>query len=179
MGRFTEGPRLNPLLALFVDIARLRRGPQELPASGFLLQVVIALSLVVGTISLGVDIGHFGNAMLAQSIDLGCFALLLYGSLSLARKLPRFTQVATAWFGCGVLISLLSLPTSVLIAAPEGELLWEIGVLLRLVLLVWSIAIGAHILRHAFDTRFGVGLMMALGYFFLVQALVAGLLVVE
>jgi len=170
---------LNPLLALFVDIARLRRGPQELPASGFLLQLVIAASLLVGTISLGVDIGHFGNAMLAQAIDLGCFAMLLYGSLSSASKIPRFTQTATAWFGCGALISLLSLPTSLLISSPEGELLWGIGVMLRVLLLVWSIAIGAHILRHTFDTRFGVGLMMAVGYFLLIQALVAGLLVVE
>ncbi len=64
-------------------------------------------------------------------------------------------------------MGLLALPVMTWIVGqgPEGDI--QLPSLLLLVLMAWSIAIMAHILRHALDVPVWVGALGALGYTFL------------
>lgn len=68
---------MKRLLNVFVDICLLRAGPQDLPASGFLMLWAAVLGLVTGTISIVDDIGGPINALLAQLMDLVLLMVLL------------------------------------------------------------------------------------------------------
>lgn len=64
-------------------------------------------------------------------------------------------------------MGLLALPLMLWIVrqGPQGDS--QFPSLLMLVLMVWSIAVMAHILRHAFNTSVWIGALYALGYTFL------------
>ena len=82
----------------------------------------------------------------------------------------RFQQTLTAMAGCGVLLGLAAMP---LLAVAQQEPIPAFVGLLWLALLFWSLAINAHILRHALSVPFGIGLVLSTLYaitvFMLVQ----------
>jgi hypothetical protein len=69
--------------------------------------------------------------------------------------------------GAGALMGLLALPLMswIVYQQPGGDT--QLPSLLLLALMVWSIAVMAHILGQAFDTSVWVGALYALGYTFL------------
>lgn len=167
---------MKKLLNLFVDICLLRATPQDLPASAFLFLLTAVFGLISGTIVIVGSVGALVPALLAQFFDLALLALMLRLGLFLLKKQQRFFQSATALFGSGVLINLITMPLQLLMGSdPADSLIGELGVLFYLVLMIWSLVIIAHILRHSFDIRFGRGLMLAIGYFLLINWLVQGL----
>lgn len=170
--------RVKKLLNLFVDICLLRAAPQALPASTFLLLTVAVLSLITGVVVIG---NHFANpllALLAQLLDLAVMALLVGGVLRLQGRLPRFYQSMTALFGSSVLLNLAVMPVQLLIGDdPAKSPMGDVGVLLFLILVVWGLVVIGHILRHTFEMRFSSGLLIAIAYFFVINALVQSLFV--
>jgi hypothetical protein len=164
---------VNKLVNAFVDICLLRAGPQDLPASGFLLVLTAVLGVITGTVVLYDSFGDAGQALMAQLLDLAFMLLFLRLGLSYRRKEARLLQSATAVFGSGVVMNLVSMPVQLLIGNdPAGSVLGELGVLLYLFLLVWVIVVIAHILRHAFEIKFVAGSLLAIGYFLLINWLV-------
>lgn len=149
-----------PLLKLLLDICLYRKGPQDLPASGFLLRLTLAVYWVVGTLLQAPDTGWL-PAMLQTATELlmslAVVAVLLY---TVGRP-QRFLQTATAWLGSDALVSLLGIPPLQLIAdigaGPIAGLLW-------LLLVGWHIAVMAHIVRHALSQSLPVGFVVAVLY---------------
>lgn len=84
----------------------------------------------------------------------------LYFGLKFHGSLARFQQAATALMGSGLMLGLLALP---LVAWTRHSESSEAGLLL-LALIIWSMVIMGHILRHTFDTRFNIGLGIAVLY---------------
>ncbi len=82
--------------------------------------------------------------------------------LRLADKGPRLVQTLTALAGTGAILGLLGLPLvwqvaraqAAAAAPPSLSIGW-------LLLVIWSVAVQAHIFRHALSTRFGYGLLLA------------------
>ena len=85
---------------------------------------------------------------------------VLYLGLKFHGILARFQQAATALMGSGFLLGLLALP---LVAWSHHSESSEAGLLL-LALIIWSMVVMGHILRHTFDTRFSLGLSIAVLY---------------
>ena len=154
------------LFDLFLDICLFRKGPRDVPASMALLKMCLlaygASGLLVLTLSVPVQV-----ALLQILLDMVLLAGLLYLMLILHRHPGRFEQTLTALTGSGTLMGLLALPPMLWIVrqGPQGNS--QFPSLLMLALMVWSIAVMAHILRHAFNTSVWIGALYALGYTFL------------
>jgi len=156
---------MRALFELFLDICLFRKGPQDLPAGMALLKLCLLGYGLSGFVVLQLSTPA-PVAILQILLDLVLLAGLLHLAL-LARRHPRrFEQTLSALTGTGTLMGLLALPVMTWIVGqgPEGDIQLP---LLLLVLMAWSIAIMAHILRHALDVPVWVGALGALGYTFL------------
>ncbi len=150
-----------PLIKLFLDICRFRLGPQDVPRSGFLLGLVLALN-ALASLLLGLLEVDMATAGLQTLVALALLTAFIFASLRLSRHPGRFQQTLTAALGCDALITALALP---LLAA--GLLLPSVQVTVSLMLLatmLWEIAVIGHILRHALGLPYLAGLVVSLVY---------------
>lgn len=149
-----------PLIKVFVDIALLRAGPQHLPASVFLLILCLfghaLVGLLLGLVSLPV-----AGALLSALSGTVLVVALVQGLLIAARRKARFLQSATALLGAETLLGIAALPVMLWFYNSADRALPS---LLSLLLLVWSLAIIAHILRQALESSMAMAMLLALGY---------------
>jgi hypothetical protein len=158
------------LIAFFFDLSRLRRAPQELPASIVLLGLTVSADLLTSiliALTFGIDLqAGFIQGLLDTAAMFG----LLQISLLFVNKSARLIQTATALAGVRTVISLVMfvplqwvVPSVIHPNATNPDLLL-IGLLLLTSIALWSILATAHILRHTFDLHFGQGLLLAISY---------------
>ncbi len=159
---------MKAIIEALWNICLMRLGPQDLPASRVLLYLVAAAyagaGFVVNVINLP-DIGLF-TALLSALVDtavlMGVTALLLW-----VRDLgARYVQTATALVGTGALFTVMALPLVTLQAqaAPEGNFAVAVALI---ALMLWNLNVVGHILRHALDTRFFIGLLLSVVYLYI------------
>ena len=149
------------LISFFVELALLRRGPQDLPAATVLLILLAVLSVLIGTIN-SVDLfGGVRPALGANLLDLFLALVLLFLLLQVRGHAPRWQQTASAFLGLGVLAGLVTL----LVRLPATALgIADIAILVELVLAVWlHVALG-NVLRHALDLPLLAGVIIVLSY---------------
>jgi hypothetical protein len=148
----------------FVDIALHRRSPADLPASQFLLALVLLVDLAIGVTALQID------ETLRRAAALLLFDTALYfGAISAALRLfgkpQRFLQTATALVGTDVLLNTILLPLLLWnhaldmppeqVAAPR---------LLILLLFFWNLDIGGYVFSQALDRAYVVGVSVMIVY---------------
>ncbi len=162
------------IIRAFVDICLFRRGPQDLPASSFLLY--LTLGAYAGSNFL-LALGTYTpvTAVMASLTDAALLAALTLSLLYLHGRGARVLQTLAALAGTGTVLAVLALPPIywLPVHTAPGEL--SLPSLAVLVLVVWSLAIIGHIIRHALGTRLIVGLMVAM-MFYWVAASVQGAL---
>jgi hypothetical protein len=149
------------LFRFFLQLATLRRGPQDLPASMVLLVLLAVLSVLIGTANGQVLFGGVRASLGANLIDLFLTLVLLFALLQFRGHVARWLQTASAFFGLGVLAGLIML----LIRAPADLLdIKELAMLVDLILAIWlHIALG-NVLRHALGIPLLAGVMIVLSY---------------
>lgn len=155
------------LFNLFWEICLLRKGPQDVPASQELLKLCLIGYAATGLLNLWLGLGEVGagTALLLTAVDVGLLLGLVYAVLQLRGLLARYTQTLTALAGTGTLLQLIVLPLGMWYQRElAGNGTADLPAMLWLMLLVWSVAITAHILRHALSVTFGIGVLYALGY---------------
>jgi hypothetical protein len=151
---------MKTLLNHFVDLCLLRRGPQDIPFSTQLLAGASLLNVLVGVVMI-VDVRTGVFSALAESLfDAGLMLAVLYFALRSQNRLARFVQAATALMGSSLLLGLLALP---LISWSRNADSGEAGLLL-LALIIWSMVVMGHILRHTFEVGLGIGIGLAFAY---------------
>jgi hypothetical protein len=146
------------ILTLFRDIALMRRGPEELPASLSLLLVTMVAQAVLAVVLGGLlpelpakpGVGDHGLAVLA--IEAIMPLLWGWGVMQVARTPERFLQMMTAVFGC----QLVLLPLAVAAVWATRYFGKESSLLLlaeaaQIVLSVWITVATARIVRAATD----------------------------
>jgi hypothetical protein len=152
------------LIRAWFDICLLRRAPQELPASSYLLGLSLCcyglVSVLVSTQSY-----PFSQALLLAAVDLGMLILFVWSLLYLQRKTARINQTLSALAGTGSLMGLIALPLLLVIgpgtvAEPVSAPLLS----LWLLLLLWNLFVMAHIIRHALSSSFAIGFGVSLLY---------------
>jgi len=169
-----------PLLRAYRQICLLRLGPQDLPASRFLLQLAAVAMLLSGTLMLALDLGAFIPALLGVLVDMAASALLLYLGLRLIGRERRLVQSLSAIYGTAAILQLIAIPILLVIGDdPAASPLGQVAVLLYLGLLMLSLAVLGHILRHTFDTPLWAGVMLAIFYWLLFNSLLGGLGIVS
>ncbi len=152
------------LIRAWFDICLLRRGPQDLPASGFLLGVSLCcyglVSVLVSSQSY-----TFSMALLLTVVDLGLLVVFAWSLLYLQRKAERLNQTLSALAGTGSLMGLIALPLLLTIGPDATSEPVPASLLsLWLLLLLWNLFIMAHIIRHALSSSFAIGFGISLLY---------------
>lgn len=150
---------LRVIAHAYLEICLLKRRPQDLPRSDWLMVLTL---LAYGLSSAGlaaVDL-EVPRAMAAALLDAGLLwagtALVLY----LFKRPLRTTQTVTALAGTGVVLSVVALPVVLWLTLAQGRHAdTGIPALLWLGLFAWNLLISAHILRHALDS----GFLLAIG----------------
>ena len=163
------------LIRFFAELCLLRRAPQDLPASTTLLGAVLAADLLVGAaVGLAVDLPT-ATALAEGVVDVVFTLGVLYLALRLLDRLPRFLQPATALLGAGALIGLVAFVPLSLLPSGQPSQQSALAGLLFLALIVWSILVTGHILRHSLDLRLSQGVVVAIVYNLLAYHLISGI----
>lgn len=155
---------MRDLLQLYVEICLLRKGPQELPASSFLLQCCIVLYVVSGAVLLSVEMGLL-QGLIQALVETALLLAFLLALLRVFEKSERFLQSATAAMGSGAIMTVLTLPLLLWVRTLQnaGADL-SMASLLLLAVLAWSFVILGHILRHALNRSRFTGMALAFCY---------------
>jgi hypothetical protein len=142
---------MKELIQLFAQIALLRRGPQDLPASGLLLALTLLgyLGITFAVCSVLPPMPGWPAQVLVTAL----FTLLWYGVLLRAcKRAERLLQTATAVFGLQTLLAPLLSASDWLVLRVDENSPWQVPVELgALVLAVWLIAASSHIVRAALE----------------------------
>lgn len=170
---------LSALFHAFLDICLLRRGPQDIPASPILLLFTLILytigSVIVARSSL--DLAPAVQSALAETV---LMCVLTYIFLRVFGLGTRWIQTATAIAGTNFVLAIIALPLLAwLVYARTQNLDATIPALMFLALVIWHIAILGHIFRHALSQGFASGILVALGYYWLVLLAINRLVPIE
>jgi len=139
------------LIRLFTQIALLRRGPQDLPASRLLLVLtVIGYVAVNALMSSALPPDPHWQALLV--VD-AAFMLLWYTLLlTLVGRPERFLQTTTAVFGFQLVLAPLMVSAEWLIRRVGEDATWQLPVTgLGLLLFAWLVAANSHVVKAALE----------------------------
>lgn len=148
------------LIVLFIDICLFRRGPQDVPASRLLFGLALIAYLVVGELLLIVEADWF-EAALQSLVEAGLLLGFFWAVLFLSGKASRFLQTATALLATDAIIST---PGALFLqgwAARPDARLFQMALF---ALMIWHIAVVAHILRQALSRPLVYGMAVAVFY---------------
>jgi hypothetical protein len=143
---------MKELLRLFVQIALLRCGPQDVPASQFLLAATVAGYFVVNFLAQS-WLPPFPGPWLGQLVVEVAFLFVWYLLLMrLVRRPERFLQTTTAVFGFQAVLSPLLVASVWLTRRFAQDSAWQLpATLMSLALLIWIITANSHIVKAALE----------------------------
>ena len=168
------------LILAFVDIMLHRRGPEDLPASKFLVWSLLAVSLSVELAVLFANNGTLraaAVALLVQLLDIW----FVWALLRTFNKQRRFRQTMSALLGAETIITLAGAPLVPLLSASASaststEPQITLPLLLTALLGIWSIDIAAFVFARALERPYVLCVAIMLGYVLLIISLQTSLL---
>ncbi len=143
---------MTDLVRLYADIALLRRGPQDVPASVLLLAITVigycAINLVVNW-----ALPTPNNPWLLVLLVDVLFTLAWYGALlRLLRRPERVLQTTTAVFGFRAVLAPLVISAEWLYGRFGTDQTWQLPLIAGYVaVVVWMIAANSRILKAALE----------------------------
>jgi hypothetical protein len=142
---------MREVVGLFVQIALLRRRPQDLPASVLLLALsVVGYTVVNVLVSLLLPPANaWGTQLLVDVL----FTLAWYaGMLRLLGRPERTVQTVTAVFGLQAVVSPLLIASEWLMRRFGQDSDWQLPIAAGgLVLVIWLIAALSHVVKAALE----------------------------
>ena len=163
------------LLRQYFRIAFLMGRPQDLPGGAAQMQIGLTLAFVTYTLAL-LGIHDLGRTLAHVLLDLGCTALALRVALSLVGHPGRFEQAFGGLCGAGAFVNAAAVPIY-LSRPPPGQALADgPSALAGFVLLVWSLSLLGHVIRHTFELKLWMGVGIAFLYVIVLWTLMAALL---
>ena len=159
---------MNALLTLvrpFVSILAHRDGPEDLPASQFLLGLVIVAHVSVYFVALTLLKADSARLYGMPFIDTAAQIVFFAGLLSAMGLKARILQTLTAAFGADALLNALIVPIALAINSTGTESsLAPVLSLALLAIMLWSLGVKGHILHRAVGFPYVVGVVIALGF---------------
>ena len=153
------------LLRAFIDIILHRRGPEDLPASRFLLAVVLVIYLSVGFLVIWVS-EHWLRALSILAVDATLYLIFIRLLLLVNRFPNRFLQSATALLGIYTVFNAVALPFLLwLDVATDNGVLPLLPYAALIALLIWSLDVSAFVLSRAISKPYVAGVAIVIGYF--------------
>jgi len=142
---------MQEVIRLYVQIALLRRGPQDLPASRLLLILTVcgyaAVNALVSSL-LPPSTGWPPQLAIDVLFQLAWYAALL----QLTGRSERFLQTTTAVFGFQAVLSPLLIASEWLMQRFGKDANWQLPIAVAgLALVIWLIAASSHVVKAALD----------------------------
>lgn len=168
---------LTALLRWTLDLLQLRGTPADAPPSLLLLVQLLVLDFISSIFylqALGTEVA-FTVVFARTLLNIAMF----YGLLRLFNKTPRLLQTLIALYAVSALLTFTLLPIAGALVRSQGDspdLGTQFLQLGFLTLLMWSIVVNAHILRHALTLKFWLALPLSLGLFVVYNEVAAMLL---
>jgi hypothetical protein len=147
---------MKDLVRLFADIALLRRGPEDLPASLALLLATLA-AFFLANLALNSVFPPLPGPWLGQLVVAIGFTLVWYALLLAAvRRKERFLQTATALFGYQTVLAPLWIAAVWMVGRYRDDppMLFPVS-LVGLAVLIWTLTVNVRILRSALEWPIG------------------------
>ena len=140
------------LIRLYTQIALLRRGPQDVPASALLLTLTVVCYFVVqGAVSAllpPVD----GPWVVLLLLDVAFTLVWYFLLLKLLGRSERILQTTTAVFGFQTIIAPALVLSEWLFRRFQHDSVWQVPVtLMGLALFVWYVAANGHVVKAALE----------------------------
>jgi len=156
------------IIRAYFAVCTFRLGPQDLPAAAaFFFLSLILYSLASAALALPVR--NVPGALLDGALETTLLLAITWGLLRLRGVPARFRQTGAALTGTGFLFTTVALPLLYLRTEYGSEPLAILVIgLLVISLVVWNVAVMAHILRHALSASFPMGVLLAMGYIWLI-----------
>ena len=137
--------------------------PQDLPGGNAQMKTGIALAFVSYVMAVAVPYGVALAAMQAL-LDLAGTGFIVWLALRQTGHLARFAQAFGGLCGASAFINLASLPIYMFRGPPSATDAADSGVLAEFVLLVWGLSLLAHVIRHTFEVRMTISVLIAFVY---------------
>jgi len=159
---------VGELFQQFFKIAFLMGKPQDIPASLTSMRIAVFAAFVTYVLAL-VGFAGVPTAVLTATVDIGLIGLLLYLALHWTGRLARFNQAFTGFCGASIFINLAALPIYLsfgsgvdLATLPaESRVTFDTA---NFVLMVWTISLAGHIVRHTFEISMVFSILIAFAY---------------
>jgi len=146
---------MTGLLLNLAQLLRLRGGPQNLPASWFLVIFLITVYMVQNLLT-GQQLEDQNAA--AKSLLAICLQVcVLTGLLLWRRHLERFAQTMSALAAAGVFFNIV---TWVLLSLSDPMVNQPILAMAWFAVFIWSLLVDAHIYRNALSVPFSMGMLV-------------------
>ena len=162
------GYRLPTLLQQFVWIALLQGRPQDLPSGQAPLRVAMLVNLFTYVIAVA-STRSISDSLVLALADIVISGLCLYIAVSITDKRPRFYQAYTALCGGTAVLNVVAVPV-LWVSAATGPA--EVGIV-DLLIVLWGLAIIAHVLRHTLEVSPLISVGLALAFYMMVLQLLA------
>ena len=157
---------MRKLLGAFFDIALRRGGPEDLPASSFLLWLTAAVYVVFDVASIVLNTQDPVQIGAQLMLDLGFLLVFFWVLLAFYGFRHRYQQTLIALLGISALFALLFVPLSVWLDAVQPEQVGATVLTLSLyAVLLWWLSIAGHIVSRAIEIPYFSGIMVAVVYF--------------
>lgn len=147
------------LIVLFFEIAIFRKGPQDVPASPWVLRLILPVYVAVNLLILLLNedwSSAFAQVFVDFLLNVGFSWPLLY----FAGKSGRFQQTLSALIGADIVINCIRIPAVASLNTEAADLAY----IVMMVLMIWHLSVIGHIFRHALDKPIFFGLVLALLY---------------
>ncbi len=145
--------------ATLLKICLLRANPQDLPPSTRLTALALAVYCATDVVMAFITV-PLARALQFAAVDTFLLVALAHMALSLRHLGVRLQQTLMALAGCGILLAIPALIVMGWIGATLPPVVW-------VPLLLWSVAVYGHILRHALEVRYSLGIAAACVYVFI------------
>ena len=163
---------MSALLRQYFDIAFLMGRPQDLPGGERQMQVGLALGLATYVAALAGELGT-GRALVLALLDVGITGASLYAALLLTSRTARFAQAFGGYCGAAAFVNLAALP--IYLFGRDGSV--DDGPsLAEFVLLMWTLCLLGHVIRHTFEVRLATSILAAFVYFLVMTSLIGSIL---
>ncbi len=162
---------MSGLLRQYFDIAFLMGRPQDLPGGEQQMRVGIALALATYVLALASPFG-LSHALLLAVLDIGITGLVLRTALQLAGHAGRFQQAFGGYCGAAAFVNAAAIP----VYLGQRTTLDTGPGFADFVLLVWTLCLLGHVVRHTFEVRLATSILLAFVYVVVLTAALDGLL---
>ena len=168
-----------PLILAFVDIMLHRRGPEDLPASKFLLGLLLAASFGL-ELTITLWSGGSGRTVAVAALVTVLNLWFVWALLRTFGRERRFRQTMIAMLGADIVLSLLHAPVIPVLEVPDPERpTVTIPMLLTMLAFFWQIDISAFVFSRALERPYLLCVAIVVAYALLMLSLQATLLQVR